>query len=49
MSSKRKIEIFSAGCFVCETFVAQVREEACPSFEISVLDMKSPEVAVRAK
>lgn len=49
MSSKRKIEIFSAGCFVCETFVAQVREEACPSCDISVLDMKSPEVAVRAK
>lgn len=49
MSDKRKIEIFSAGCPVCESFVAQVREEACPSCDIAVLDMKSPEVAERAK
>lgn len=49
MSAKRKVEIFSAGCPVCESVVEQVKGEACPSCEVSVLDMKSPDVAARAK
>lgn len=45
----RKIEIFSAGCPVCGEAVRMVRENACPSCEVTVLDMKDPEVARRAE
>ena len=33
MSAKRKIEIFGAGCTVCETVVARIKELSCPSCE----------------
>lgn len=49
MSSKRKIEIFSAGCPACVEAIRTINEVACPSCEIEVLDMHQPEVAVRAK
>ena len=45
---KRKIEIFSAGCAVCDDVVALVNQVACPSCEVTVLDMKDPAVARRA-
>jgi glutaredoxin len=45
----RKIEIFSAGCPVCDEAVEMVNRNACSSCEIEVLDMKNPEVAKRAK
>lgn len=49
MTDKRRmIEIFSAGCAVCDAVVARVREAACPSCDIRVLDMKAPEVRQRA-
>jgi glutaredoxin 3 len=49
MSHKRKIEVFSAGCPVCEEAVRMVRENACASCELTVLDMHDPEVARRAR
>ena len=49
MSEKRKIEVFSAGCPVCDDTVNLVNKTACPSCEVSILDMKNPEVAERAK
>jgi glutaredoxin len=49
MSTKRKIEVFSAGCPLCEDTVNLVNKLACESCDISVLDMKKPEVANRAK
>jgi glutaredoxin len=49
MSAKRKIEVFSAGCPACEETVNLVNRIACPSCEVSVLDMKDPNVASRAK
>ncbi len=49
MSTKRQIEIFSAGCPACEETVALVNRVACPSCEVTVLDMKNPDVASRAK
>lgn len=49
MNGKRKVEIFSAGCDICEDFVRQVEREACPSCEVSVLDMNAPETAQRAR
>jgi len=49
MSAKRKIEVFSAGCPVCEETIQLVNRIACPSCEVAVLDMKDPIVAGRAK
>jgi hypothetical protein len=48
MSDKRQIEIFSAGCPVCQETIDLVRRLACTSCEISVLDMNDEEVAERA-
>ena len=48
MNAKRTIEIFSAGCPVCEALVARVERLACPSCDVTVLDMKAPAVAERA-
>jgi glutaredoxin len=49
MTTKRTIEIFSAGCPACEETVTRVRAQACPSCEIVVLDMTRAEVARRAR
>ncbi len=48
MTATRTIEIFSAGCPACEAAVAQIREIACPSCKVTVLDMKAPGIAERA-
>ncbi|MBI4532726.1 MAG: thioredoxin family protein [Candidatus Melainabacteria bacterium] len=44
----RTIEIFSAGCAVCEDTIRLVNSLACPSCEVTVLDMKQSSVAKRA-
>jgi glutaredoxin 3 len=49
MNTKRKIEIFSADCPLCEETVELVKQIACPSCEITVLDIKDSAVADRAK
>ncbi len=49
MTTTRKIEIFSAGCPACEAAVARIKEIACDSCEVTVLDMKNPEVAERGR
>lgn len=49
MNAKRKIEIFSAGCAVCDGVVEQVKDMACPSCDITVLDMHDQNIADRAK
>lgn len=49
MTAQRQIEIFSAGCPVCEETIALVNEIACPSCNVTVLDLNDPEVAARAK
>ena len=49
MNGKRSIEVFSAGCPACEETVRLVNGIACPSCKVSVLDMKDPGVAGRAK
>jgi glutaredoxin 3 len=48
MSEKRRIEIFSAGCPICQETIDLVNRLACPSCEISVLDMNDKAVATRA-
>lgn len=49
MGNKRKIEVFSAGCPACEETIELVNRIACSSCEVTILDMKDPEVASRAK
>ena len=49
MKNKRKIEVFSAGCPVCEETIQMVNRTACPSCEVSILDMKDQSVARRAR
>lgn len=45
----RKVEVFSAGCSVCEETVKLVKRISCPSCEVTVLSMNDPAVAARAK
>ena len=49
MAKKRKVEVFSAGCPACDDAVELVERLACPSCDVTVLDMKSPQVADRAR
>ena len=49
MTTKRKIEIFSAGCPVCREAIEMVKRNACQSCVITVLDMNDSNVADRAK
>ena len=49
MTTKRKVEVFSAGCPVCQTAIDLVNRLACPSCEVTVLDMNDIHVAKRAR
>ena len=49
MASKRKIEIFSAGCPACQEAVKMVQNLACSDCEVNILDMNDPAIASRAK
>ena len=46
--AKRKVEIFSAGCKVCEETVDWIQKLACPSCQVEVLDMQKEQVSARA-
>lgn len=48
MATTRKIEVFSAGCSVCDDTVALINRIACPSCEVLVLDMHEPMNAKKA-
>ncbi len=49
MNRKRKVEVYSAGCPVCNDAVDMVKGMSCQDCEISVLDMNDPVVAKKAK
>lgn len=49
MKPKRTVEIFSAGCPVCQKTIDLVNRIACSSCEVSVLDVNDTSVAKRAK
>lgn len=49
MKKKRQIEIFTAGCSVCEEAVQLVRSIACSSCEVTVHNVAKNEKAVQAK
>ena len=49
MANKRKVEVFSAGCAVCDEVIDAVKREAGSSSEVIVHDMKNIRVARRAR
>jgi hypothetical protein len=49
MTTKRKIEVYSAGCSVCQEAIARVKAAACPSCDVTIHDMHDPHVASRAR
>ncbi len=49
MATKRKIEIFSAGCPACQEAVKMIQNLACSDCEVNILDMNDPAIASRAK
>ena len=49
MATTRKIEVFSAGCAVCDDTIALINRIACPSCEVEILDMHKQDVAKKAK
>lgn len=44
-----KIEIFSAGCSICQDVIEQVKAAACPSCDVQVVSMTDTRVTARAK
>lgn len=49
MADKRKIEIFSAGCALCEETVELVNRMACSNCEVIILDMNEADGVARAQ
>ena len=49
MASRRRVEIFSAGCPVCAETIERVSRLACDACEVVVLDMADRAVATRAR
>ena len=47
--AKRKIEVFVAGCALCDEAVDLVNRIACSNCEVSVQKMSEKSVAARAK
>lgn len=48
MARRRKIEVFSAGCPVCQETINLVTRIACESCEVKVLDTRDRDVAKHA-
>ncbi|WP_298433551.1 thioredoxin family protein [Geobacter sp.] len=41
MNVKRKVEVFTAGCPLCDPVVELVKKTACPSCEVIVYDLNA--------
>lgn len=40
MTKKRKVEVFTGGCPICEETVKLVRKLSCPSCDVTVYDLR---------
>lgn len=49
MKTERNVEVFSAGCPVCDDTLALIRKMACGSCKVTVLDTRDARVAARAR
>jgi len=47
--AKRKIEVFTAGCPVCDEAVSEIRATACPSCDIVVYNLNDDNKENREK
>ncbi len=43
MSRKRKVEVFTAGCPLCDETIKLVKALACPSCDVTVYDLRVTE------
>lgn len=48
-TTKRQVEVFTAGCSCCNDTVQLVQSLACENCEVTVLDMNAAATADRAK
>lgn len=37
--AKRRVEVFTSGCFLCDETVSLVKEIACPSCEVKIYNL----------
>jgi glutaredoxin 3 len=49
MSTKRTIEVFTAGCQACDETVSLVKKIACSSCDVQILDMHEKSTAEKAR
>ena len=49
MTTKRTVEIFTAGCSLCEEAVSLISRIACPSCFVTVNSLKNPKGRERAR
>jgi glutaredoxin 3 len=49
MAAKRKIEVFTAGCSMCDETVAMVKRVSCSSCDVEIHDVREAGVAAKAK
>jgi len=49
MTSKRKVEIYSAGCSACQDTIDLVKNIACSSCDVTVFDMNDKMISQQAK
>jgi len=49
MATKRTVEVFTAGCAVCDEAVQAVRKIACDSCDVQVQDMRTEAAKAKAK
>ena len=49
MTNRRSVKVFSAGCSACEDTIQLIKRIACPSCEVSILDIHNADVAKQAK
>lgn len=40
MVARRRVEVFTAGCFLCEKTVTLVKNLACPNCEVTIYDLR---------
>lgn len=49
MAEKRQVEVFTAGCPVCDDTIELIRRIACESCQVTVIDVRDSAVARRAQ
>lgn len=48
MATERKVEVFVAGCPICDEAVTLVKRLACPSCDVQVLNVNDADAKARA-